>query len=178
MRPLNLGRSRSCARFSRTFRVPLAQICAATSAHQVFEARCSQGPDIIPSRNVSTGIPVSTVSTLSASVTLSCFCAKYTRPAPCRIDVVTDSICLHEVDGQRHRYSSASNKRRQHSERPRERHSLHSEDNPIPFRETVRKTYRRTCADVLPTHFWLHVLGPYTFFGCGLLDCHNMHIRI
>ena len=129
------GSGGSCARLSHVFPAPFAQICAATSAYQNVQTRCSQGPNIIPLRNVSTGTPV---SPLSAQVNVSCFCAESTGQVSCLTDVVMDSICRHEVDGQEHRHSAASKKTGWHSEGLSERHTgLHSETVLIPFRKSI-----------------------------------------
>ena len=146
-----LGRGGFCTHLSRAFTV---QICAAASAHQPVQARCSQGPSMIPPRNALTGTPV---STLLAPVNLSCFCAESKRLVSCLADVVMD------VDGQGHRYSAASKKSCRHCERLGGRHiGMHIETILIPFGKLSR-----TCVDLSPIICLLHVFWPCMLFRCG-----------
>ena len=149
---LGRGGRGSCARLSRVFPVPFEQICAATSTHQAVQTHCSQGPKMIPPRNIATGTPVSALST---PVNPPCFCAESTGRVSCFTDDVMDCSCTHVLGRNDANIVPLPRKEAGIATEP-------AKDIPHTFQETCS-----SCVDLSPTICLLHVVWPCMFLRCG-----------
>ena len=146
-------------------RTPFAQIDDATSARQTCCTHCSQGANVIPP-NGSSGLEA-----LSSTQPLVLLC-RVCKISDALIDVVTDSLCTHDVDGQGARIpdSRSFQNRLLYGERHCERHSeRHSETTFKPFTKTIAALSRT----LRQQYFLCHVFGPCVIRRCGCLDGDN-----